>query len=337
MISTTGATLSSVVSLLPPYLHPVSPLSLVRSGNVLRSSSIVAASPRHDAKMKPRSAHFFSFLIRSFVAVGLVVAIAPATRAETLRLYASPAIGQALATLLPAMHDAGVDAAIKGEVNSAAAVQLLAEGQADAVFTVRPMTGEDRAIAPEKPFVEVPIATQATAVLVSRDVWESGVRALSKEQLRQIYEREVTNWKELGGTDRPIKFFNYERGLGVWEQFVGWIYGEIRRAPLGKFEIVVTGEDAHNTIEFNGGSLTIAAPRWADGKEVFALALRNEAGTAVAPDPPHLLDRTYPLSRPVLAVFDEKPTGTRRRMLDFLLSEKCRELLVRSGLIPVAQ
>lgn len=49
------------------------------------------------------------------------------------------------------------------------------------------MSGEDRALAPEKPFVEVQIATQATALLVSRDVWASGVRALSKEQVRQIY------------------------------------------------------------------------------------------------------------------------------------------------------
>jgi phosphate transport system substrate-binding protein len=256
--------------------------------------------------------------------------------AQALRLYTSPAVGQVLATILPAMREHGVDAAIKGEANSAAAVQMLAEGQADVAFTVRPMTGEDRAIAPEKPFVEVPIATQATAVLVSRDVWESGVRVLSKEQMRQIYESEVTNWKQLGGADRAIKFYNYERGQGIWEQFVGWLYGEIRRAPLGKFEIVVTGEDAHNTVEFTGGSMAIAPPRWADGKEVFAIALRNDAGAAVAPDPAHLLDRTYPLARPVLAVFADKPTGARRRMLDFLLGENCRALLTKSGLVPAA-
>lgn len=181
---------------LPPCLSSVP----CPSGNVLRSSCIVAASPCHDAKMQTRPAHFLPLLIRSFVAGCLLAASTPAARAETLRFYTSPAVGQAVASLLPAMHDAGVDGAIKGEANSSAAVQMLAEGQADAAFTVRPMTGEERAIAPEKPFMEVPIATQATAVLVSRDVWESGVRALSKEQMRQIYEREVTNWKELGGT-----------------------------------------------------------------------------------------------------------------------------------------
>jgi phosphate transport system substrate-binding protein len=276
----------------------------------------------------------FPFFRLAHVLAGLLV-LASSGRADQLRLFTSPALGQTLATLLPAMREAGVSAKISGEGSSATAIQMVAEGQADAAFSIRPMTGEDRAIAPAKPFAEVQIATQATAVLVSRDVWESGVRALSKEQLRQIYEQEIKNWKQVGGEDRPIKFYNYEHGQGVWEQFVQWIYGEIRRAPLGKFEIVVTGEDAHDTLQFNGGSISLAAPRWGDGKEVFALALRDETGAAVTPAPEHFADRTYPLARPVLVIFDEKPTGERMRMVDFLLGPKGRALLVKSSLIPV--
>lgn len=273
--------------------------------------------------------------LRRLGLVGLWICLIASSPAETLRLYTSPAVGQVLATILPAMREAGVEARISGEASSAMAIQLLAGGQAEAVFTIRPMSGEDRAIAPEKPFTEVQIATQATAVIVSRDVWEGGVRALSKEQLRKIYEREVTNWKAVGGPDREIKFFNYQHGLGVWEQFAQWIYGEIRRAPLGKFETVVSGEDARNTVEFNGGSMSLAATRWADGKEVFAVALQGDSGPAVEPALERLADRSYPLARPVLVAFSEKPTGMRQRLVDFLLSPKCQEMLGRNGLIPV--
>lgn len=274
--------------------------------------------------------------IRNLAAISLAALLPCAAHGATLRVYASPAIGQTIATLMPALQAAGVDVAMNGEASSSAAVRMLAAGEADAAFTVRPMTGEDRAVAPEKPFVEAQIATQAAAVLVSRDVWESGVRALTREQIRQIYEREITNWKQVGGVDRPIKFYNYARGQGVWEQFVQWVYGEVRRAPLGKFEIVVTGEDARNTIEFNGGAMTVAAPRWSDGKEVFALALTPDGGTPIAPDTERFLDRTYPLSRPVIVVFADRPTGPRLRMLDFLRGDECRELLIKSGLVPMA-
>jgi phosphate transport system substrate-binding protein len=257
-----------------------------------------------------------------------------APAAESLRLIVTPSLGQVMAAVIPAMRDVGVEAKIKSEAGSSVALQLMAAEEADAAFTVKPLSGEDRSLAPERPFVEIRIATQATAVLVSRDVWEGGVKSLSKEQLRQIYEKEVTSWKQVGGADRPIKFFNYERGQGIWEQFVTWIYGEIRKAPLGKWDIVVTGEDARNTVEFNGGSMALASPRWADGKEVFAVGLSPETGAAVPPTPEHLADRSYPLVRPVLAVFPEKPTGARLRMLDFLRSPKCQELLRKGGLIP---
>ncbi len=257
-------------------------------------------------------------------------------RADSLRLYTSPALGLPLAAVMPVMRAEGIDATIRGEASSSAAIQILADGQADAVFTIRPLSGEDRSLAPEKLFTEIQIAIQATAVLVSRDVWESGVRAVTKEQLRRIYEREITNWKQLGGEDRAIKFYNYERGQGIWEQLVQWIYGEIRRAPLGNFEIVVSGEDARNTVEFNGGSISIAPPRWIDRKEVFALALRD-GDSAVEPTRPHLIDRSYPLARPVFAVFSDKPTGGRQRMVDFLLSEKCQQVLDRTGLVPMTE
>jgi phosphate transport system substrate-binding protein len=256
---------------------------------------------------------------------------------EPLRLYTSPALGQVVAAALPGIRAAGIEARMKGEASSTIALQLLAGGEADAVFTVRPMTGEDRAEAPELPFLEVPLAVQATAVIVSREVWESGVRAVTKEQLRQIYEREITDWSQLGGLKREIKFFNYERGQGVWEQFVQWIYGEIRRAPLGKWEIVVSGEDAHNTVQFNGGGISIAPPRWADGRDVFALAIRDEAGAPVEPTRAHLLDRTYPLSRPVLLVFGDKPTGLRLRLRDYLLTPAAQQLFFKSGLIPITE
>ena len=260
-----------------------------------------------------------------------------AATGEELRLYTSPALGQMLASALPALRGEGIDASIRGEASSSVAIQLLAEGKADAIFTVRPLTGEDRAIAPDKSFLEVRIAMQATALLVSRDVWDGGVRSVTKEQVRRIYEREITSWKQLGGSDRPIKFFNYTHGQGIWEHFAQWLYTEIRRAPLGSFDAVVSAEDARNAVEFNGGSMTIASPTLSDGKEVFALAISNDGAAPVAPGRAQILDHTYPIVRPVLIVFADRPTGDRSRLRDFFVGPKGQELIVRRGLISEAE
>lgn len=39
-------------------------------------------------------------------------------------------------------------------------------------------------------------------MVVSRDVWESGVHALTNEEIAGIYEGRITNWREVGGSDR---------------------------------------------------------------------------------------------------------------------------------------
>jgi ABC-type phosphate transport system substrate-binding protein len=58
------------------------------------------------------------------------------------------------------------------------------------------------------------------------------VKAISKKEFAALYEGALGNWKALGGEDRKIKFFNPEQGRGIWELFVTWCYGDIRKAPL---------------------------------------------------------------------------------------------------------
>ncbi len=68
-------------------------------------------------------------------------------------------------------------------------------------------------------------------MIVAKDVWDGGVKALSKEQIRDIYEGRITNWKDAGGKDQRIVFFNKEPGRGTWEVFAHWVYGDPKKAP----------------------------------------------------------------------------------------------------------
>lgn len=271
------------------------------------------------------------FVIRVFAFAALIL---PAF-AEPVRLHASPVLGQALISMLPALRELNIDLKVYNEASSSASINALANDQTDVVVTVRALSGEDRAAAPDKLFKEYPIGLHAIAVIVSPDVWEAGVRALSKEQLRGIYQREITNWKELGGADQAIKFYTYERGRGVWEQFANWVYGDLRKAPLPNFEMVVNGEDARNTVSFNRGAIALAAPRWADTKGAFALAIRDEKGEPVALSHETLASRRYPIARMLYVIFSDKPTGSRRRFLDYVLSPAGQEILRKNDLTPL--
>lgn len=269
-------------------------------------------------------------------ALAFACLVSQLSAADRVRIQASPVLGQALISMLPALSQQGIELRIYKEDSSPAMIEAIRDDRADVVISVRGLKAEDRAMAPAKLLKEYPIGIHAVAVLVSPDVWASGVRALSKEKLRGIYLHEITNWKAVGGEDLPIKFYSYEKGKGVWEQFAVWLFGEMRKAPLSKDEPLVNGRDARDVLAFNKGCIALASPIWANRKDAFAIAIEDEKGTPVEPSVPMLSNRRYPMVRELFAIFDNRPVGARKRFLDYLLSPEGQDILRKNDLTPVA-
>jgi phosphate transport system substrate-binding protein len=271
------------------------------------------------------------------LAAGIALALAVATAsAQVVRINGSPAVSMAITFAGPALKEKGIEIKVTVESGSGNAAIALGYDVADIAMMLRPLNTTERAQFPDKRFVEERIGSQAIALLVPRDVWEGGVRSITKNQVVGIYEGSIKSWKELGGEDKPIKFYNSERGRGLWEFFAQWAYGDQRKAPLGEqFETVVGGEDARNTVEFNAGSCAFAPPRWADGRSVFALAIKDETGAEIEPTAANIVSLRYPLARPILLVFGDKPVAARKRVLEYMLSEAGQALLTKTELVPL--
>ena len=110
------------------------------------------------------------------------------------------------------------------------------------------------------------------------------MKALSRAQVRQIYEGKVKNWKELGGPDRRIVFFNKEPGRGTWEVFAHWLYGDAKKAPSVSFPEVGANEETRTKVGSTRGAISQLSSSWADGKKVFALGIRDDKGRVVPAD-----------------------------------------------------
>src|ERR1700744_1199189 len=93
-------------------------------------------------------------------------------------------------------EEKGIAWRFDSESNTSQAIYALGTAQADIAATTRPGTADERAAFSTKRIVETPYAVQLVAFVVSKDVWESGVRSLDKEQMRRIYEGDLTNWKD---------------------------------------------------------------------------------------------------------------------------------------------
>jgi len=219
---------------------------------------------------------------------------------------------------------------------SSGGISMLADGEVQIGMISKPISAGDRAKFPQVKFTEIQIGEDAVAMIVSKDVWDSGVRALSKAQLKEIYEGRISNWKDLGGPNRRIAFFNKEPGRGTWEVFVHWIYGDPRKAPLVSFPEVGGNEETRNKVASTRGALSQLSSSWADGQRVFALGLKGEDGNVVDPTNESIARKKYPLSRPLYLLTNGEPTGDTKVFVDFLLSPRGQELVKKHGYLRLA-
>lgn len=271
------------------------------------------------------------------VLAGLVL-LAPALFAgDALRVNGSttvnPVVVKAAERLLAERGQAIV---VDTQGGSSGGISALADGRADLAMASRPLTADDRAKYPQVDFRPVEVGIDALAVAVAKDVWEGGVRALGKEQLQQIYDGTIKNWKALGGPDRRVVFFNKEPGRGTWEVFVHWLYGDAKKAPLVAHLEVGSNEEGRTKVASTPGGVTQLSAAWADGVRVFPLAIRLADGREVTPTREHLADGSYPLARPLLVITDGAPTAAEQAMLDYLLAEPGQQLVRDAGYLAMA-
>jgi phosphate transport system substrate-binding protein len=85
------------------------------------------------------------------------------------------------------------------------AYDRLIAGEADAIFVAQPSKGQlAKAEAAGVQLALTPIGREAFVFFVNKD---NPVENLTLDQVRDIYSRHITNWKQVGGADEPIIAF----------------------------------------------------------------------------------------------------------------------------------
>lgn len=279
------------------------------------------------------------FIFRlTFIALCLLTGSA---LAELIVVRGTPVVGLPIAAVSEDMKkEFGVEFKVVTEGGSAAGIAGVGQEVVDIGLSSRTISGEERAAFPAKRMTETKIGAQALMVVVPEEIWQAGVRKLSRKQMVAIYERRVTNWKELGGADREIVFYNrpgLNNGRGVWDLFVIWLYEDVRKAPLSKAEILESPDEVRDTVEFNGGAISMLEYSEMPKAGLKALSLELDNGNVVEPTVENIASGKYPLARPLFMITAGKPVGAVKKVLDFMLSEKGQAAVQKAGHVPLSE
>lgn len=280
----------------------------------------------------------FRLTFTPLIALGLLTASAVA---ELIVVRGTPVVGLPIAAVSGEMKkEFGVEFKVVTEGGSGAGIAGVGMEVVDIGLSSRTITGEERAAFPDKRLMEAKIGAQALLVVVPEEIWQAGVRQISRKQLVAIYERRVKNWKELGGADREIVFYNrpgMNTGRGVWDLFVIWLYEDVRKAPLSKAEILDSPDEVRDTVEFNGGAISLLEFSEMPPAGLKALPLVLDNGNVVEPTADNISTGKYPLSRPLFMITAGKPTGVVRKVLDFMVGEKGQAAVQKAGHVPMSR
>lgn len=261
--------------------------------------------------------------------------VLPAGAAEPLRINGSTTVNPVVSRAAEVLRrERGMTILVDTQGGSSGGISALGEGRIEIGTSSRPLHPADHEKYPDVSFHATRIATDALALVVSRDVWDGGVKALTREQIQGIYEGRIGNWRQVGGPDQRIVFFNKEPGRGTWEVFVDWLYGGADEAPFVSHPEVGSNEEGRTKVGSTRGAISQLSAAWADGRRVMPLGIRLADGRVVRPDPESLADGSYPLARPLLVLTDGPPRGAAAVLVDFLLGPRGQRIAREAGYLP---
>ena len=297
-------------------------LALIGAG-ILAVTALVACGNGDAATAQPSA-------VESSAAESTVAESSAAAPAETtadlsgsLSMVGSTSMEKLANALSEAFMEKYPDVTVTAEfVGSGAGVEAVTNGTADIGNSSRSLKDEEKAAG----VVENVVAIDGIAVCVDP---ANEVANLTKEQLTNIYNGTITNWKEVGGADEPIIVIGREAGSGT----------------RGAFEELVDLKDAckyANELDSTGAVIAkVASTPGAIGyasldaldDSVKALSLEGVEATAE-----NIKAGNYFLSRPfVMATKGEisEQNDLVQAWFDFVLGDEGQQVASEVGLITV--
>ncbi len=215
---------------------------------------------------------------------------------------------------------------------SGTGIAALINGTTDICQASRPMKTAERTKLKERYF------TMGTEIAVAKDgltvyLHESNpITQLTLDQLKSIYVGDITNWKDVGGSDQDITVYGRENNSGTYVFFKDNVLKGDDFSPMvatlpGTASVVNAVSKDPTGIGYGGAAY---------GKGIKFCPIAAAAGeTAYMPDAEHVGNGKYPLARDLYWYLRTKPEDDIKKLVDWVLSPDGQSVVTTAGYFPV--
>lgn len=213
-------------------------------------------------------------------------------------------------------------------VGSSAGIKAALDGSATIGMSSRELKDEE-------------IAEGATPLIICKDGIavavnpENPVQNLTKEQVQKIFMGEISNWKEVGGSDEEILVVSRESGSGTRGAFeeILKIEKEVEGKKISGLIANALQAEGTGAVKANVASKANAIGYVSLGYiDETIKTLQVEGADATAEN---IIAGTYPVARPFVFVTKGKITETDQTFLDYVMSAQGQAEAEKDGYIKV--
>lgn len=202
--------------------------------------------------------------------------------------------------------------------SSEVAVNRLKNGFCDLAATAQKLSPEDRKLG----LVEIPICKDPMVVIAGNEIT---VGNLTITQVRRLFSGFITNWKEVGGPDLPVRIVTPVKETAAYANFNQQAMG----ASQMKFDYQAAKSSAAvEAVNHIPGAVSFAS------RSVVAKYDNIKIFTIDGIDPGA---KDYPYTQTFSFVTLGQPSGVVREVLNYALSAKAQEYMRLRGITPLVE
>ena len=199
-------------------------------------------------------------------------------------------------------------------------------------MTSRDLTETETRQYPEAEFIAYPIAIDAVVPVVSSEVYDAGIHALTMQQIAKIYQGEIANWKQLGGPDWEILVVDKEKSRGTRHVFMQAILGDKQANTPGTDLVLGSNNEEQTIIAQSEAAIGMLSYAWLND-DVKGVSIINTDKTIIEPTLANISNGTYPITRNLVLITNGVPGTKVKAFIDFILSDTGQEIVRDSGYV----
>ncbi len=155
------------------------------------------------------------------------------------------------------------------------------------------------------------------------------VKGLTIDQLSQIYQGKISNWKEVGGDDLKIIVISRDSSSGTFESWDSFIMQKAKVTP--KAQMLASNGAITIAVSKNKNAIGYVGMGYVN-KGVKALTVNGIAASAET-----AISRAYPLSRELYMYTNGEPAGEAAKFIAFVKGPEGQKIVEKEGFVPLSK